>query len=495
MLVDCLLKSVSRYPDKVATRDTTRELTYNQLSTYAQAIRRLILKTTNLERVGVMLPASAAGLGAAMGTLWAGKIYVPLNFLLPTAELTHIIKDAQIDLVLSTVHFESQLADIGVRSLYLERLPLKRMYLRAKFGRTPAPPNVDGDDFAAIVYTSGSTAQPKGVCLSYNNFLSNCRAAAEHLQLDANHHLLGMIPPFHVFGLMATTFLPMVLGASITYIPRFSPQAVYRAVCENEFSLMLAIPSMYATLARLKKLDPSQFASIKLAFSGGEPLPKSVYDTVHERTGMSLIEGYGMTETSPIISANQPWAHRVGTVGRPLPGVEIQVRGPDGHELEPTMEGELCVRGPLVMKGYFNRPAETAEVIDQDGWLRTGDIVRVDGDGFISITGRAKDMMIVGGENVYPREIESVLEQHPAVAEAAAIGKPDPSRGEVVVAFVTLEENATADADELRSFCRDRLAGYKIPREVHILDDLPRGPTGKILKRELKTYPTNQVYQ
>jgi len=486
MLVECLLESADRFPAKVAARDATRELTFAQLAKFAQAMRRLIRQETTSERVGVMLPASAAGLGTAIGTLWAGKTFVPLNFLLPARELADVIADAHIDLILSTEHFAPQLASLPVRTMYLERLPLKREYLRARLSRTPTPPKTSPDDFAAIVYTSGSTGQPKGVCLSYHNFLSNCRAAIEHFQLSADDQLLGTIPPFHVFGLTATTFLPVVLGAAITYIPRFSPQAVYKAIYENNLSLILAIPSMYAALARLKTLDPARFASVKLAVSGGEPLPRCVYDAVLERTGMPLIEGYGMTETSPIISANQPWAHRVGTVGRPLPGVEVQVRDPTGQPLDPGQEGELCVRGPLVMQGYFNRPAETVAVVDQNGWLRTGDIVRVDGDGFISITGRAKDMIIVGGENVFPREVESVLEQHPAVAEAAVIGQSDPSRGEVIVAFVTLEDHAAIRPDELRGFCRDRLAGYKIPRDVFIVDDLPRGPTGKILKRELK---------
>ena len=493
MLVECLLESAGRFPAKVATRDATRELTYAQLTTFAQAMRRLIRQATDSERVGVMLPASVAGVGTAMGALWAGKTFVPLNFLLPACELAAVIADAHIDLVLSTEHFESQLAALPVHTLYLERLPLRRHYLRAKLTRPPEPPRTSPDDLAAIVYTSGSTAQPKGVCLSHHNFLSNCRAAIEHLQLSADDHVLGTIPPFHVFGLTATPFLPIVLGAAITYVPRFSPQAVYKAIHDSDISLILAIPSMYAAVARLKKLDPDKFASVKLAVSGAEPLSRRVYDAVLERTGMNLIEGYGLTETSPIVSANQPWAHRVGTVGRPLPGVEVQVRDTSGQPLDHGQEGELCVRGPLVMQGYFNRPAETAAVIDEDGWLRTGDIVRVDGDGFISITGRAKDMMIVGGENVFPREVEAVLEQHPAVAEAAAIGRPDPSRGEVVIAFVMLEEDAVARPDDLRVFCRDRLAGYKIPREVFIVDDLPRGPTGKILKRELKAHQPGRL--
>ena len=206
---------------------------------------------------------------------------------------------------------------------------------------------------------------------------------------------------------------------------------------------------------------------------------------MYERTGVRLMEGYGLTETSPVISCDMPSTHRVGTVGQPLPGVQTQVRDQTGQPLSAGQEGELFVRGPLVMKGYFHRPDETAAVIDADGWFRTGDIIRIDA-GYISITGRAKDLIIVGGENVYPREVESVLEQHPAVADAAVVGREDGSRGEVVVGFVSLHEGADATGDRLRHFCRDQLAGYKVPRQIHVRPDLPRGPTGKVLKRQLK---------
>jgi long-chain acyl-CoA synthetase len=281
-------------------------------------------------------------------------------------------------------------------------------------------------------------------------------------------------------------FLPMVIGATVSFVPRFSPQAAYRAIQQDKTDILLAVPSMYAAIARLKSIEKEKFCHIKLAASGGEPLPRTVYDLVYEKTGLRLIEGYGLTETSPIISADLPWAHKVGTVGKPMPNTEIQLRDETGTVLSNDQEGELWVRGPGVMKGYYNKPEETAAVIDREGWFRTGDIVRIDQDGYISITGRAKDLIITAGENVYPREVEAVLEEHPAVAEAAVVGKPDPSRGEVVVAFAALKEGARADTDELRSFCKDRLAGFKTPREVHIREEFPRGPTGKILKRKLK---------
>lgn len=486
MFVECLLDSVRRNPRRPAVRDTSRELTFADLACFARVIRRIVLKHTDCPRVGIMLPGSAAGIGAFFGVLWAGRTAVPLNFLLQPPELAGVIDDSGIDLILATKHFESLLGRTSARVLYLEQLPLKRAFVLERFRFTPDPPSVKPDDVAAIIYTSGSTGQPRGACLTYNNLMSNCRNSAEHFRLDHTYHLLGVLPPFHVFGLTLLTILPIVIGAQVTYIPRFSPQAVHELARTSDISVIMAVPSMYAAIARLKSAGPADFARIQLAVSGGEPLPMCVYDDVLLKTGMNLLEGYGMTETSPVISANQVWARRVGTVGRPIPQVETQVRSADGTVLPAGDQGELCVRGPNVMKGYYNRPAETAAALDSEGWLRTGDIVQIDSDGYITITGRAKDMMIVGGENVYPREVEAVLERHPAVREAVVLGKRDPSRGEAVVAFVMLQEHATAAAADLREFCRDHLASHKVPREVFFVQELPRGPTGKVLKRELR---------
>ena len=490
MLIEHLLESVRRRPNKRAANDPLRPLTYSQLSTFAQAIRRLVLKETRQERVGVLLPASTAGLGVLVGTVWSGKTVVPLNFLLQPGELSAVIADAQIDLVITTEHFDWLMRQTPVRALYLEKLFLKTRYAYEKFRRTPEPPQVSPEDLAAIVYTSGTTGLPKGVCLTHENLLSNCRAAIEHLRITSDHHLLGVLPPFHVFGLTVLKFLPIVLGATVTYIPRFSPQAAYRAIELEGITILLAVPSMYGAIARLKDLDATRFKRLHLAVSGGEPLPRTVYNQMYERTGVRLMEGYGLTETSPVLSCDVPWDHRVGTVGMVLPDVETQLRDQAGGVRANGREGELFVRGPMVMKGYFHRPEETEAVIDRDGWFRTGDIVEIGDDGHVSITGRAKDLILVGGENVFPREVELALEQHPAIADVAVIGQQDGSRGEVVVGFVALREDVEATAEELRSFCRDQLAGYKVPRKIHIRRELPRGPTGKILKRELRALLT-----
>ncbi|MBP7935625.1 MAG: AMP-binding protein [Phycisphaerae bacterium] len=486
MLLRCLLDAAERIPGKAAARDGVREVTYAQLVTLSRVMARLVIRESRCEGVGIMLPASVAALGTILGTLWAGRIAIPLNFLLPARELAAILADAGIDLVIATRHFKDQLAQLPVKAVYLEDLPLKRAYLVEKLRSAPPIPHVDPHDTAAIIYTSGSTGQPKGVCLTHNNLLTNCQGAIEHFQMTPEHHVLGIIPPFHVFGLTCTTLLPVVLRATVTFLPRFSPQAIHKSIRDSDISIIMAVASMYGAIARLKQIEPADFKRLVLTVSGGEPLPRRTYDDFLAKTGVSLLEGYGLTETSPVVSSNQPWANKIGTVGRPIRDCELLVRDEAGRSLPIGQEGELWVRGPMIMKGYFNRPEETAAVIDKDGWFRTGDIVRLDEESFIKITGRAKEMMIVGGENVFPREVESVLEQHPAVFEVGVIGRLDHSRGEVVVAFVALKDGAQATADELREFSRQRLAGYKTPRELYILESLPHGPTGKILKRELK---------
>jgi long-chain acyl-CoA synthetase len=489
MLVRAYLESSRRFPNKLAVQDQAQKLSYRRLERLIRALRRVVLEGTELPRVGVMLPGSAGGVATLFGALWAGKVAVPLNFLLQRGELEQIIADADIDLIISTIHLREQLEAMPVRVLYLEELPLKRKYILESVRFRPPVPAPDPDETAVILYTSGTTGRPKGVCLTQNNILSNALSACEHLQLDDTVHLLGIIPPFHVFGLTVVHFLPMIRGGSVTFIPRFSPQATYRAIQTQGVNLLLGVPSMYGAIARLKSIDRADFSGIRIAASGGEALSPIVYDLFKERTGITLIEGYGLTETSPILAADFPDTHRRGTVGKPLRDVEVQLRDEEGKTVTDGCEGELFVRGPMVMQGYFKQPEETRNVIDAQGWFRTGDIVRIE-DGYISITGRAKDLVIVGGENVYPREVENVLERYPGLAEAAVIGRPDSSRGEVVEAYVTAEAGIELDANELRSFCREHLAGFKVPREVHVRKELPRGPTGKILKRELRKLKT-----
>jgi long-chain acyl-CoA synthetase len=449
-------------------------------------MRDVIRRETSCERVGLMLPSSAAFPAALFGVLWASRVAVPLNFLLRAEELAGVVRDAQIDLILTIGHFRELAGKLPARAVCLEDLSLKKAMFWTAFRRLPGPPRPNPHDSAVILYTSGTTAEPKGVELTYGNLHSSCVDSIESLEIDPRQSFLNVLPPFHVFGLTANVLVPVFLAAPVYALPRFNALHAIRLVGEKRLSVVLAIPSMFAAMLRTKSTSADAFKSIYLAISGGEPLPDSVRDGFEQRFGVTLRQGYGLTETSPVVSACSVPVYRAGTVGRPIRHVEVRLIGADGADVASGEDGEVLVRGPNVMKGYFHKPQETAKVIDAQGWFHTGDIGRFDADGFLSITGRIKDMLIVGGENVYPREIEAVLEMHEAVLQAAVIGVPDGLRGEVPVAFVIPRQGASVSGDDLRAFARQRLASHKTPRQIEVRDDLPTGPTGKILKRKLR---------
>jgi long-chain acyl-CoA synthetase len=336
------------------------------------------------------------------------------------------------------------------------------------------------------MYTSGTSGLPKGVELTYGNLQSDVDACIEHAALKHQHRFLGVIPLFHAFGMTAMMIAPIQLGASVIYLSRFSPVGTLNAIREHKVSLLFGVPSMFAAIAHLKNATADDFKSIYALISGGEPLPRTLYDTFMKRFGVPIYEGFGLTETSPVVSLNVPQDYRAGSVGRPVPGATIKIVDDNGNTLPTEQIGEIWLKGPMIMKGYYNLPHETAAALTADGFFKTGDLGKVDADGYLHITGRKKEMIIVSGEKAYPREIEDVLLRHPAVADAAVVGKKDPSRGEVVVAFVIPKEGQTVAAEALRDFCRDQgLAQWKCPREVRIVSDMPRSPTGKVLKRVL----------
>lgn len=473
-------QTVAARPDRPAACDQSLILDYRSLRAAAAGLAERIATKTDQPQVGIMAPTSSVCAAAIFACWYAGRIPVPLNFLFGPDELGGVIRDAGLDCVLTTPTFADVLAPTGLKTLLLSAQTLAP-------GRMPAP-SADPNDTAAIIYTSGTAGVPKGVCLSFGNLVQNAQASIRHARLDPDQVFLSVIPQFHSFGFTTMTITPLLLGAAAWYLPRFSPVTVLNTIADKRVTIFMAVASMYGALARMKSGDSAAVSSLRLAISGGEPLPLSVARAFKERFGVEIMEGYGLTEASPVVAVNMPWAYRLGSVGRALPGIEVHAASNDGQVLPPGKVGELVIRGHCVMRGYHNQPEATATVV-RNGALHTGDIGDVDADGFIHITGRAKEMMIVGGENVFPIEIEGVLCEHPAVAEAAVVGVPDDVRGESPLAYVIVREGAAVTDRELRRFCRQRLAGYQVPREVRIAQDLPRGPTGKILKRALRTMP------
>lgn len=474
-LLDAVCDQRGEHP---AVCDQSLVLSYRQFRAVACGLARLIAQHTDRPRVGVLAPASSACAAAICACWYAGRTPVPLNFLLAPQELAKIVPDAGLDVIVTIDKFAPLIAGAGVKTL-----PLNGQTLTA--GRGAAPSAVE-TDVGAVIYTSGTAGDPKGVCLTFRNLRENVRAAVAAAELTSEQIFLGVLPPFHAYGFTTTVLVPLWLGATVHYLPRFSPVTVVDLIAERRVSVFITIASMFGALAAMKDATRAQFASLTHPISGGEPLPPRVADTFEERFGARIYEGYGMTEASPVVSLNTPRAFRATSVGRPLPGISVVAVDEEGRPLPAECEGQLVIRGHCVMQGYLNKPEQTAQAV-RDGVLWTGDVGRVDVDGFIYITGRAKEMMIVGGENVFPIEIERVLIEHPAVAEAAVIGVVDDVRGELPVAYVIpAVPGASVTEADLRTFCREHLAAYKVPRRIHLATELPRGPTGKILKRALK---------
>lgn len=444
-------------------------------------LAREIEARTERNAVGIMLPTSGLFPVAVLATWMTGKVIVPLNYLLTPEDLTHVARDAGIDCVITVqpmLDFVPGLPD-GVRPLRFEDLRLKGVP-RPRFG--PAR----GDrDLACLLYTSGTSARPKGVMLSAGNLASNVEQCESWAGFNARDVLLGVLPQFHSFGLTILTLLPLSVGGTAVYTARFVPKRIVELARRHRPTAFIGIPSMYNALRLLKSGTADDFGSLRYCVSGGEPLPKAVMEGFRERYGVTICEGYGLTETSPVSNWCRPDEYRWKSVGRPVPMVEERIVSPDGAVLPQGEDGEVRIRGPHVMLGYHNLEEETRAVFDENGFFRTGDMGRFDPDGHLMITGRIKEMLIIAGENVFPREIEEVLNQHEAVKDSAVIGMSDESRGEVALAFVELKEDHACDEATLRAFCRDRLAQFKVPREVRIVTELPRNATGKIVRRRL----------
>lgn len=483
MLLQPLLRNAQNAPDGIAVVDDTGSYTNLRLMQMAMGLGMLLRAKTQAKHVGVLLPASAGFVATFYGALAAGKVPVPINFLLGPREVGHIIADSQIDTIVTIPLLGDRLKGLGVNLIDLTEL--------AKAPTPPAatsftPPDLKSDDLATILYTSGTSGLPKGVCLTHGNLHEDVKACIQHAKLTGEHKFLGIVPLFHSTGMLATMVAPIALGAQVVYSGRFSPVATVQKVREHQISVMAGVPSMYGALLRLKDASAEDFKSMFAAISGGEPLPSLIREAFEQRFKKPLVEGYGLTETIGPIAFNAPHEYRPGAVGKPIPGADVKIADENGNALDRNQTGEVLIKGPMVFQGYHNLPEETARAMTDDGYFRSGDLGHIDSDGYLFITGRKKDVIIVSGEKVYPREIEEALAKHPAIADIAIVGRKDESRGEAVVAFVVPREGQTVTADSIRTFCRDNgVANWKTPKDVHIVSELPRSPTGKVLKREL----------
>lgn len=479
-----VIRTALRGPLRVAAIDDSR--TYRRLDVLIAALNLAsdVRRICRTDTIGLLLPTSGAFPIAALAGWFAGKTVVPLNYLLKPEELQYVVADCGTDTILTV----QPMLD------YLERPPHVSRLVRLEdlTLRTVPEPEIPAfagpHDLAVLLYTSGTSGRPKGVMLTHRNLCANVSQIRHWVHFGPEDTLIGVLPQFHSFGLTVLTLIPFSIGCRVVYTARFVPQRMIRLFREHRPTVFVGIPSMYAALLSVKDAGPDDFTSFRYLVSGGEPLPDDVARRFKERFGVTINEGFGLTETAPVTHWCRPHEYKPHSVGRPLPGVHQRIVDINtGEDLPPGAEGEIRLKGPNIMKGYYRLPEETAAAFDERGWFRTGDIGRVDEDGHLYITGRLKEMLIVGGENVFPREIEEVLNSHPAVKASAVLGETDPIRGEVPVAFVELEDGQGFDEKALITHCRQHLAGYKAPRWIRHLDTLPRNPTGKILRRELKS--------
>jgi long-chain acyl-CoA synthetase len=343
----------------------------------------------------------------------------------------------------------------------------------------------DGGEISTFLYTSGTTGQPKAAMLTHENLVTNAWQCVINLEAREDDVLMCVLPMFHVFAFTTCILLPLIDGETINIVESFTPKTVISELLEKQVSLFLGVPAMYMVLAEAGKKD-IKFPKLRTAVCGGSALPIEIYSQVRETVGLPIIEGYGLTEASPACFFNPPsGTQKPGSIGTVMIDIEYRIGDENGDELPAGEVGELLLKGPNIMLGYYGREAETAETL-RGGWLHTGDLAKKDEDGYVYIVDRKKDMVIVSGLNVYPREIEEALYKHPKVRDAAVIGVPDGLRGEKVVAYIVLKDGEEAHSKEILRWLKERLAAYKIPRHIEFREDLPRNSTGKIMKRMLR---------
>ncbi len=501
-LATILRESADAHPDKPLCHVNDLSFTYGQVDEISGRIATSLLGL-GLERgdkVAVQLPNLPQFLFTYFGILKAGLVMVPLNPLLRAPEVKYHLEDSDAK-VLVTFELFAEEAVKGATQVdgvttYVVNMPgnderpegtkhYDELYF-ADDTRDILP--LGADDTAVLLYTSGTTGKPKGAELTHFQLYMNCTVAGELFEFREDDIGVAVLPLFHVFGLSSVLNVTTRYGGTMVLVPRFEMDPVIEAIEKHRCTIFSGVPTMYFALLNTD-LSGRDLSSLRVGVSGGAAIPGEVIRAFEEKfPGCVILEGYGLSESASTTTFNiNAEQRKVQSIGKPIWGVEVRIADDELKELPIGSEnvGEILIRGHNIMKGYYKKPEATEEAF-KGGWFHTGDLGYKDEDGFFFIVDRKKDLVIRGGYNVYPREIEEVLYEHPAVAEAAVIGKPDDKLGEEVVAIVALKPGASATEDEIKAFAKERMAAYKYPREVRIVDELPKGPTGKILKKELR---------
>jgi long-chain acyl-CoA synthetase len=492
-----LIESTARRPKHPAIRFLERTITYEELNRQVDRLSHGLVRAGLHPRdvCVLMMPNSIDWAIVYYALAKVGAVVLPVNFLYRVGELEHIFKDSGARAFIGHKDYLDHPCQV------MEHLP--KMDLRIAQGVSHdqgfIPLDelfVDGgafhpyptrdDDTWAIIYTSGTTGHPKGAMLTHYNLTNNAITVANMRSTDPNDVVFGVLPLFHIYGQTSAFNSSIYLGLTLRLWPHFDAEELFSAIEEEESSILIAVPTIFNRLVELADVRPPRRAGLRLCVSGGASLPVEVFRRFEDRFHTTIYEGYGLTECSPVCVEN-PFGRqtRPGSIGLAIPGFEARIVNDQDEDVSIGEVGELIIRGPGVMKGYFNQPEATAETL-RGGWLHTGDLARMDEDRYIYIVDRKKEMIIRGGYNVYPREIEEILYAHPDVVEAAVVGIPHLDLGEEIAAVVVLRQGACTTSEELRQFVKERVAPYKYPRRIQLVKELPKSHTGKILKRAIR---------
>jgi len=461
-------------PEATALIYKDQSITYREMQGKTAAYRQYFVNQgiASGENVGLFCKNSPEFIYAYFALAQLGAVVVPLNLMLTEREMTYIAGDAQMKnlITMAPVPLPASVRQ-HVISEFAQALP------EAADDFTMA---TDENRECVIIYTSGTTGFPKGAVLTHSNLANNARMSSEVVMTCAEDNFLCVLPMFHSFAWTVAVLCPLLYGGCVTIVEQFMPKDVITIIREQKVTVVSGVPAMYNFYKSLGV--PEDFTSVRLFISGGASLPLEILNQFHIKTHKDIVEGYGLSEASPVVTINPLGQCKPGSIGKALPGIEVSVVDADGVDLPPGEIGELITRSVCVMKGYYNMPEATEKAI-VDGWLHTGDMAYIDEEGYVYIVDRLKDLVIVGGLNVYPREVEEVIYQFEGIFEAAVIGVPDRVRGEVVCAYVVMKEDTTLDKKKLMAYLQENLSSYKLPKEIIQIESMPKNATGKIMKK------------
>ncbi|HKV83753.1 MAG TPA: long-chain fatty acid--CoA ligase [Ktedonobacterales bacterium] len=506
-LGEMLTRTAQRQPDKTAVIFRDQSTSYGDFNKRANQVANALIKLgiTPGDRVALYIHNLPIFMEAYYGILKAGGSVVPMNVLYKAGEVEYILKDSGAKAILTFGPFAQVALEAAKNAPDLrhvivaapQEIPGALSWRDTFAGAPETEPNVTVHDeqVAVICYTSGTTGRPKGAMLSHRNLVGNCEQcmAMPDVATRPDDVIWLALPLFHIYAMNVGMNLSVLNSATMVLIERFEPVSSLDAIQKYHCTVLYGAPPMFVAWAQIPNIRDYDLTSLRYVASGAAALPVSVLETFQSLAGVPINEGYGLSEAAPVVTSNAAApVVKPGTVGKPLPGVEVKIVDESGQEVPVGQPGELICRGANIMLGYWHQADATAATL-QDGWLHTGDIATMDADGYISIVDRKKDMIIVSGYNVYPREVEETLFRHPAIADASVVQYPDPYQGESVMAFVVLKQGMTATEQEIIDYCRDQIAVFKCPRRVVFRDELPKNNTGKVLRRELREQAVHAV--